>query len=76
MLSQRQANAMLSMKPTVIYNPDVYRKWTNLFIFFQFFWGTTVSSLSLHLHSGIFGCFRQTLFVTHLRTDVDSEENR
>lgn len=31
MLSQRQANAMLSMKPTVIYNPDVYRKRTNLF---------------------------------------------
>lgn len=40
MLSQRQSNVILSVKPMVIYNPDVYRKWTNLFLFsFSFFWG-------------------------------------
>lgn len=70
-LSQRQSNVILSMKPMVIYNPDVYRKQTSFFFFF-FFEGAAVSSLSLLL-GGMFGSFRQTLFMTHLRTDVDSE---
>lgn len=67
-LSQRQSNVILSMKPMVIYNPDVYRKQTRFF----FFEGAAVSSLSLLL-GGTFGSFRQTLFMTHLRADVDSE---
>lgn len=40
--------------------------------FFFSFEETVVFSLSLCL-SGMFGSFRQTLFMTYLRTGVDSE---
>lgn len=69
-LSQKQPNVILSTKPTVIHNPDVYRKWTSFFFFS--FEETVVFSLSLCL-DGMFGSFRQTLFMTYLRTGVDSE---
>lgn len=71
-LSQKQSNVILSVKPTVIYNPDVYRKWTSFFFSFFSFEETAVPSLSLCL-DGMFGSFRQTLFMTYLRTGVDSE---
>lgn len=64
--SQRQCNATL---PTVIYNPDVYRKWSKLFIFI-FLWNYCLLIKSL-LGTGPRGSLRQALFMTHLWADSE-----